>query len=112
MKNMKKLRILNIERSCTCDGSIEYLPNNLRWFVWKCYPWESLPAEFEPKKLVHLAVKSSSLCYLWTGTKIRIVWLELRRYEGVWRLIRAEWNFRSIVQLARYWIWLARDIGC
>ncbi|XP_009779558.1 TMV resistance protein N-like isoform X1 [Nicotiana sylvestris] len=69
MKNMKKLRILNIEMSWPCDGSIEYLPNSLRWFVWTDYPWESLPAEFEPKKLVHLALKSSSLCYLWTEAK-------------------------------------------
>ncbi|XP_009778705.1 TMV resistance protein N-like [Nicotiana tabacum] len=69
MKNMKRLRILTIMRLWSFDGSIEYLPNSLRWFVFGGYPWESFPAEFEPKKLVHLALTSSSLCYLWTGTK-------------------------------------------
>ncbi|XP_070001794.1 TMV resistance protein N-like [Nicotiana sylvestris] len=74
MKNMKRLRILyirdgsqNIWADSIChNGSMEYLPNNLRWFVWFCYPWESLPSTFEPKKLVHLELQSSSLRYLWT----------------------------------------------
>ncbi|OIT00998.1 tmv resistance protein n [Nicotiana attenuata] len=75
MKNMKRLRILYIERwlydgsNIRLDDSIEYLPNSLRWIGWDGYPCESLPAKFEPKKLVHLALKSSSLRYLWTGTK-------------------------------------------
>ncbi|XP_070031506.1 TMV resistance protein N-like isoform X3 [Nicotiana tomentosiformis] len=69
MKNMKRLRILNIERSLTCDGSIEYLPNNLRWFVLYGHPCESLPSTFEPKMLVHLELWGSSLHYLWMETK-------------------------------------------
>ncbi|XP_060208177.1 TMV resistance protein N-like [Lycium barbarum] len=78
MKNMKRLRILYIrgnvnpnidDGSNSHDGSIKYLPNNLRWFVWNHYPWESLPASFEPKRLVHLQLVSSSLHYLWTGRK-------------------------------------------
>ncbi|XP_075080789.1 TMV resistance protein N-like isoform X1 [Nicotiana tabacum] len=69
MKNMKRLRILNIERSLTYDGSIEYLPNNLRWFVLYGHPCESLPSTFEPKMLVHLELWGSSLHYLWMETK-------------------------------------------
>ncbi|XP_009779694.1 TMV resistance protein N-like [Nicotiana sylvestris] len=68
MKNMKRLRIFNIERSSTRDA-IEYLPNSLRCFVWSYYPWKSLPENFEPKMLVHLELWSSSLRYLWMETK-------------------------------------------
>ncbi|XP_075086746.1 TMV resistance protein N-like [Nicotiana tabacum] len=69
MKNMKRLRILYICSINCHDGSIEYLPNSLRWFVWKHYPWESLPENFEPKRLVHLDFWSSSLRHLWMGRK-------------------------------------------
>ncbi|XP_075080786.1 TMV resistance protein N-like isoform X2 [Nicotiana tabacum] len=69
MKNMKRLRILNIGMWQTCDGSLECLPNNLRWFKWFCYPCESLPSTFEPKMLVHLQLKHNSLRHLWTETK-------------------------------------------
>ncbi|XP_016489793.1 TMV resistance protein N-like [Nicotiana tabacum] len=72
MKNMKRLRILHIKRylsSTSHDGSIEYLPNNLRWFVLDDYPWESLPSTFDLKMLVHLELSRSSLHYLWMETK-------------------------------------------
>ncbi|XP_016509073.1 TMV resistance protein N [Nicotiana tabacum] len=74
MKNMKRLRIFNInvdifEERLSPRYAIEYLPNNLRWFVWKNYPWKSLPSTFEPKMLVHLALSDSSLRYLWMKTK-------------------------------------------
>ncbi|XP_069147585.1 TMV resistance protein N-like isoform X1 [Solanum lycopersicum] len=69
MKNMKRLRLLSIFGFQACADSIEYLPNNLRWFVCRCYPWESLLENFEPKKLVYLDLQSSSLRQLWTGAK-------------------------------------------
>ncbi|XP_059307261.1 TMV resistance protein N-like [Lycium ferocissimum] len=74
MKNMKMLRILRIgtDNPSTCDdGVIEYLSNNLCWFVWHAYPWKSLPAKFEPKKLVHLELRFSKLCQLWKETKVQ-----------------------------------------
>ncbi|KAL3355269.1 hypothetical protein AABB24_019372 [Solanum stoloniferum] len=72
MKNMEVLRILYIwSQDCSpCDdGSIEYLPNSLRWFVWNHFPCESLPENFEPERLVHLQLRFSSLRCLWTGIK-------------------------------------------
>nr|XP_016497112.1 PREDICTED: TMV resistance protein N-like isoform X2 [Nicotiana tabacum] len=68
MKNMKRLRILYIER-WSCYGSIEYLSNNLHWLVLDGYPCESLPSTFEPKMLVHVQLKHNSLHYLWMETK-------------------------------------------
>ncbi|KAH0745881.1 hypothetical protein KY285_007538 [Solanum tuberosum] len=68
-KVMKKLRLLSIISFHTHDDSIEYLPNNLRWFVCHDYPWESLLENFEPKKLVYLDLQHSLLLQLWTGTK-------------------------------------------
>ncbi|KAL3352717.1 hypothetical protein AABB24_020620 [Solanum stoloniferum] len=84
MKNMRMLRILCIhsgdeysrmkassfssDSNCH-DGSIEYLSNNLRWFVWHDYPWQLLPENFNPKRLVHLDLRWSSLHYLWNETK-------------------------------------------
>nr|XP_025888331.1 TMV resistance protein N-like isoform X2 [Solanum lycopersicum] len=69
MKKMKKLRVLYIGRFHTHDDTIEYLPNNLRWFECIWYPWKSLPENFEPKRLVHLDLQYSMLHYLWIGTK-------------------------------------------
>ncbi|KAF3665507.1 TMV resistance protein N [Capsicum annuum] len=53
MKNMKRIKLLYINEFDTHDA-IEYLPNSLGWIQIFGYPWESLPEEFEPKRLVHL----------------------------------------------------------
>ncbi|KAL3355200.1 hypothetical protein AABB24_019339 [Solanum stoloniferum] len=64
MKNMKMLRILCIcteddvdrmtsfssDTNCH-DDSIEYLSNNLRWFVWHNYPWKLLQEILIPEGL-------------------------------------------------------------
>ncbi|XP_019066548.3 TMV resistance protein N-like [Solanum lycopersicum] len=70
MKDVEKLRILYINGFHTHDSSNDqYLPSNLRWFDCCKYPWESLPAKFDPDMLVHLDLQQSSLFHLWTGTK-------------------------------------------
>ncbi|KAH0764474.1 hypothetical protein KY285_000345 [Solanum tuberosum] len=70
MKNMRRLRILYIGGFHKHVDSIEYLPNSLRWLAFYHYPWESLPENFEPKRLVHLNLRFSlALHHLWTGTK-------------------------------------------
>ncbi|KAH0777617.1 hypothetical protein KY290_009028 [Solanum tuberosum] len=84
MKNMKMLRILCIRNShdgstdgstddstdVSTDDSIEYLSNNLCWFVWHEYPWKLLPRNFNPRRLVHVDLRWSSLHYLWKETKL------------------------------------------
>ncbi|XP_049379095.1 TMV resistance protein N-like [Solanum stenotomum] len=70
MKDVEKLRILYIKGFHTHDGpNDQYLPSNLRWFDCCKYPWDSLPAKFDPDMLVHLDLQQSSLFHLWTGTK-------------------------------------------
>ncbi|KAH0747664.1 hypothetical protein KY285_009321 [Solanum tuberosum] len=84
MKNMQKLRILCIWGdprnfpSDSEDGSIEYLPRNLRCFVWHYYPWKLLPENFDPRRLVHLDLRWNSLHHLWNETK---EFLSLRRID-------------------------------
>ncbi|KAH0775539.1 hypothetical protein KY290_006950 [Solanum tuberosum] len=84
MKNMQRLRILSIfpkdgsyrtpyfiKTDSNChDDSIEYLPNNLRWYAWLDYPWKLLPENFNSRRLVHLDLRWSSLHYLWNETKL------------------------------------------
>ncbi|KAL3368708.1 hypothetical protein AABB24_009507 [Solanum stoloniferum] len=88
MKNMQRLRILCIqsyswasqsdsEENPNC--SIEYLPNNLCWFVWHKYPWKLLPKIFIPRSLVHLDLRGSSLHHLWNETKLQLP--SLRRLD-------------------------------
>ncbi|KAL3355208.1 hypothetical protein AABB24_019342 [Solanum stoloniferum] len=78
MKNMQSLRILCIRKCCVTGDSIEYLPNNLRCFVWHNYPWKLLPENFNPRRLVHIDLQWSSLHYLWKETK---QFLSLRRID-------------------------------
>ncbi|KAM3269283.1 hypothetical protein P3S67_030165 [Capsicum chacoense] len=68
MKNMERLKILNINEFDTHDA-IEYLPNSLCWIEIFGYPWESLPEKFEPKRLVHLELQEGLLRHLWFETK-------------------------------------------
>ncbi|KAH0711325.1 hypothetical protein KY289_007284 [Solanum tuberosum] len=96
MKNMKMLRILclcngdeknkttySFSSDSNChDGSIEYLSNNLRWFVWHHYPWQLLPEYFNPKRLVHLDLRWSSLHYLWNETKEKLPSLRFLDLRG------------------------------
>ncbi|KAH0713439.1 hypothetical protein KY289_009398 [Solanum tuberosum] len=94
MKNMQRLRILCISKEneddssdsnshdgstdgstddstdVSTDDSIEYLSNNLCWFVWHEYPWKLLPTNFNPRRLVHVDLRWSSLHYLWKETKL------------------------------------------
>ncbi|KAM3200872.1 hypothetical protein P3L10_033235 [Capsicum annuum] len=82
MQDMKRLRILyiyddhpihhflsSIDSVDIPNGSLEYLSNNLRWFVWDHYPWVSLPEKFEPPRLINLDLRWSLLHDLWTGIK-------------------------------------------
>ena len=53
LKNMENLKILVIEEACFSRGP-NHLPKSLRVLKWCDYPESSLPAHFDPKKLVIL----------------------------------------------------------
>ncbi|CAH8382617.1 unnamed protein product [Eruca vesicaria subsp. sativa] len=48
------------------QGDLEYLPR-LRLLHWRSYPMKSLPATFQPERLVELLMSSSNLEKLWDG---------------------------------------------
>ncbi|KAH0716076.1 hypothetical protein KY284_008981 [Solanum tuberosum] len=109
MKSMKMLRILCIrnryEKNKTTssdsnchDGSIEYLSNNLRWFVWHDYPWQLLPENFNPKELVHVDLRWSSLHYLWNETKQQLPSLRFLDLRGSKNLKRTP-DFKAMPNL-------------
>ncbi|KAH0714094.1 hypothetical protein KY284_006999 [Solanum tuberosum] len=82
IKNMQRLRILCLQypwgsQSDSEDGSLEYLSNNLCWFAWIDYPWKLLPENFNPRRLVHVDLRCSSLHYLWNETKLQPMLLGL-----------------------------------
>ncbi|KAH0775529.1 hypothetical protein KY290_006940 [Solanum tuberosum] len=113
MKNMIMLRILCIHNGdeysrmrasffssdSNCHaGSIEYLSNNLRWFVWHDYPWQLLPENFNPKRLVHVDLRWSSLHYLWNETKQQLPSLRFLNLRGSKNLKRTP-DFKAMPNL-------------
>lgn len=66
---MRNLRYL-INRNASLVGNVGYLPNSLRFLDWYKYPLESLPPEFNPKKLVALQMPSSSISLFGQSTMV------------------------------------------
>ncbi|KAG2325158.1 hypothetical protein Bca52824_007886 [Brassica carinata] len=64
MRNLKFLKFCNGNISMLED--MEYLPH-LRLLHWDSYPRRSLPATFQPERLVELHMSSSNLEKLWDG---------------------------------------------
>lgn len=59
LKKMTNLKILTIENAHFSLGP-EHLPNSLRVLKWWGYPSQSLPLEFDPRRLVMLDLSMSS----------------------------------------------------
>ena len=51
LKKMENLKILVVKNTCFSRGP-SALPNRLRVLKWSRYPESTLPADFDPKKLV------------------------------------------------------------
>ncbi|ONH91360.1 hypothetical protein PRUPE_8G109500 [Prunus persica] len=60
---MKNLRLF-INHNVRLSGEVDYLPNELRLLIWPEYPSQSLPANFNPKKLVRLTMPRSRILRL------------------------------------------------
>ncbi|KAH0977681.1 hypothetical protein GBA52_027400 [Prunus armeniaca] len=60
---MKNLRLF-INHNAHLSGEVDYLPNELRLLSWPEYPSQSLPPNFNPKKLVALTMPRSRILRL------------------------------------------------
>ncbi|CAB4290308.1 unnamed protein product [Prunus armeniaca] len=60
---MKNLRLF-INHNARLSGEVDYLPNELRLLSWPEYPSQSLPPNFNPKKLVALTMPRSRILRL------------------------------------------------
>lgn len=67
--NMKNLQLF-INSNARISGDINYLPNKLKILDWPGYPLQTLPSNFNPKKLVELNLPHSHLSRLWLGFKV------------------------------------------
>ncbi|KAL6218145.1 hypothetical protein ACLB2K_011362 [Fragaria x ananassa] len=81
---MRNLRYL-INRNASLVGNVGYLPNSLRFLDWYKYPLESLPPEFNPKKLVALQMPSSSISRFGQST-MKLDWLKSLDFSRCERL--------------------------
>lgn len=57
------------------DLDLEYLPRP-RLLHWRLYPGKSLPATFQPERLVELCMPQSNLEKLWDGVQVGISYLK------------------------------------
>ncbi|XP_027928398.1 TMV resistance protein N-like isoform X3 [Vigna unguiculata] len=65
MKNLKLLILYHKRFS----GSLNFLSQKLRYFLWHDYPFASLPSSFAASGLVELNMPNSSINCLWEGRK-------------------------------------------
>ncbi|TXG54808.1 hypothetical protein EZV62_020064 [Acer yangbiense] len=78
MCNLKTLKInWGLYDAVHLPDGLDYLPNELRYLHWDCYPLEELPSCFNPVNLVELDLAHSSIKQLWDGRKClpKLKWL-------------------------------------
>jgi hypothetical protein len=75
MVNLRLLAIRDPTRCVNLPHGLDYLPENLRYFMWDRYPLKSLPPTFCPKMLVELSMNQSHAEKLWNGVVVCIFYL-------------------------------------
>ena len=70
---MKKMRLLKMGDmgKVKLPQGLDYLSNELRIIEWHGYPLSSMPANFQPNKLVELKMHCSGIKRLWNGIMVR-----------------------------------------
>ncbi|XP_028769704.1 TMV resistance protein N isoform X2 [Neltuma alba] len=68
-KNMKRLRLLNLD-NVQLNGEYDYLSKELRWLCWRGFLLESLPTDFNVKKIVAIDLKWSNLTKVWEKSQV------------------------------------------
>nr|XP_043629409.1 disease resistance protein Roq1-like isoform X2 [Erigeron canadensis] len=71
-KSMKNLRVLHCYGNFTCRKP-SFLPNELRWFCWREYPFSSVPIA-HMSKLVGLEMEEAKIKHLWKVKKVFSIW--------------------------------------
>uniref|UniRef100_A0A7N2MJ04 TIR domain-containing protein n=1 Tax=Quercus lobata TaxID=97700 RepID=A0A7N2MJ04_QUELO len=66
LSKMKKLRLLEIQ-DVLLPNHLNYLSNELHIIEWHGCPLNSMPANFQPNKLVELKMHCSAIIQLWKG---------------------------------------------
>ena len=69
LSRMNPLRLL-ILKDVNFSGSLNSLPNELRYLEWENYPFTYFPSNCELTKLVELVLIRSNIKQLWKGTKV------------------------------------------
>ncbi|XP_030936175.1 TMV resistance protein N-like [Quercus lobata] len=77
LSKMKKLRLLEIQ-DVLLPNHLNYLSNELHIIEWHGCPLNSMPANFQPNKLVELKMHCSAIIQLWKG----IVLMETPDFSG------------------------------
>ncbi|XP_062021786.1 disease resistance protein RPV1-like [Rosa rugosa] len=83
---MPRLEFLQIRNVHMKEGP-SYLPGGLVVLEWSGYPIESLPQNFNPKRLCELNLCYSSIEQLWSGIK-KLPYLTVINLSYSWKLIR------------------------
>ncbi|KAL4632817.1 hypothetical protein ACB092_04G078300 [Castanea dentata] len=68
MKELRFLKIGNVQAPQGLIRGLIYLPNELRIIEWHGYPLISMPTSFEPNKLVEFIMHCNNIKQLWKGT--------------------------------------------
>ena len=57
-----------------CDN-LDYLPEELKFFIWEEYPFPHVPLHFCSENLIELRMPNSNIRQLWNGNQVRISFL-------------------------------------
>ncbi|XP_050103822.1 TMV resistance protein N-like isoform X1 [Malus sylvestris] len=68
-KKMWRLKFLGLE-NVTLTGSYKHLSKELRFLVWYGFPLEAIPADFDQRNLVYLALLYSKIIRVWEDSDL------------------------------------------
>ena len=66
---MQRLKLLQLDY-VKLNGDFKDFPKGLIWLRWHGFPLQSLPTDFDIKRLVVLDMRNSSLKHFWKDTKV------------------------------------------
>jgi len=107
LRKMTNLKMLSIENANFSRGP-EFLPSSLRVLKWRGYPTQSLPPEFDPRRLVSLDL---SLSRNILGKQLNLmvctihIFLEMFCLFYIFIFTNCIWKFPKLIIL----VWLTRS---